>query len=384
MEDTDTDTDTDADTDADTLMSIGAFARRVGLAPSALRFYDDCDVLRPAYVDDATGYRYYAPEQQARAVLVRRLREAGVPLTDAAVVLDGTREEARAVLQEHATRTRETAASAQVAIQEVLRTLPDGTSWTTKAKACVGGAELASAVRQVAPAVASGTAQEEFPVLGHILIEIDGQEVRLVATDRYRLAVRTLRAMSMEGDSWHVLVAASEMKDVAAWAMRMPDVSIEAGREGARLRSGAHSRTLPTADETDLPFPDYQMVLDNFPIARHRVITDRAALRTALAAAGYGDAPIILRADEQQFTLSPGDPDPESDPEEVMLPAICTGPPLRIAFDPEVLLAAIEAGVGPDVLLEISSPDMPVVVRSADQGSFTTLVMPVHDAAADK
>ncbi|MEH6373512.1 MerR family transcriptional regulator [Streptomyces sp. KLMMK] len=394
MEDTDTDTDTG--TDIGTLMSIGAFARRVGLAPSALRFYDDCDVLRPAHVDDATGYRYYAPEQQARAVLVRRLREAGVPLTDASVVLDGTDEEARAVLQEHATRARETAASAQVVIEEILRALPGGTPWTTKAKAkakakakgnaiakvCVGGAELASAVRQVAPAVASGPVGDEFPVLGHILIEIDGQEVRLVATDRYRLAVRTLRAISMEGDPCHVLIAASEMKDAAAWAMRMPDVSIEVDREGARLRSGARSRTLPTADETVLPFPDYRMVLDNFPMTRHRLITDRAALRTALAEAGYGDAPIILRTDEQQLALTPGEPAPGSD--GLMLPAICTGPPLRIAFDPHVLLAVIEAGVGPDVLLEISSPDQPVVVRSADQGSFTTLVMPVHDAAADK
>ncbi|WP_058043076.1 MerR family transcriptional regulator [Streptomyces roseifaciens] len=366
--------------DTDTLMSIGAFARLVGLAPSALRFYDDCDVMRPAYVDDATGYRYYAPEQQARAALVRRLREAGVPLIDAAVVLDGTREEARAVLQGHATRARETATSAQVAIQEILRTLPDGTPWTSKAKVCVGGAELASAVRQVAPAVASGPVREEFPVLGHVLIEIGGQEVCLVATDRYRLAVRTLRATSAEGDSWHALVAASDMKDVASWAMRMPDVSIEAGRDGARLRSGAHSRTLPTADETVLPFPDYQMVLDNFPITRHRVITERAALRTALAEAGYADAPIVLRTDEQQLTLTPA----EREPDQITLPAICTGPPLRIAFDPEVLLAVIEAGVGPDVLLEISSPDRPVVVRSADQGSFTTLVMPVHDAAADK
>ncbi|MFE5870327.1 MerR family transcriptional regulator [Streptomyces roseifaciens] len=389
------DTDTDTDTDAGTLMGIGAFARRVGLAPSALRFYDDCDVLRPAYVDDATGYRYYAPEQQARAVLVRRLREAGVPLTDASVVLDGTDDEARAVLQEHARRARVTAASAQVVIQEILRALPDGTPWTTKAKArakanakanakvCVGGAELASAVRQVAPAVASGPARDEFPVLGHILIEVDGQEVRLVATDRYRLAVRTLRAKSMEGDPWHALIAASDMKDVAAWAMRIPDVSIEADGEGARLHSGAHSRTLPTADETVLPFPDYRMVLDNFPTPRHRVITDRAALRTALAEAGYSDAPVILRADEQQLTLTPGEPDPGS--HGLTLPAICTGPPLRrIAFDPQVLLAAIEAGVGPDVLLEVSSPDQPVVVRSADQGSFTTLVMPVHDAAADK
>jgi DNA polymerase III sliding clamp (beta) subunit (PCNA family) len=45
-----------------------------------------------------------------------------------------------------------------------------------------------------------------------------------------------------------------------------------------------------------------------------------------------------------------------------------------------VLLAALDAGVGPDVLLEVSSPTRPVVVRSADQGSFTTLVMPVQDA----
>ncbi|WP_319018486.1 MerR family transcriptional regulator [Microbispora sitophila] len=86
--------------DTDALMSIGAFARRVRLAPSALRFYDDCDVLHPAHVDDSTGYRYYSPDQEARAVLVRRLREAGMPLTDASVVLDGTREEALAILEE--------------------------------------------------------------------------------------------------------------------------------------------------------------------------------------------------------------------------------------------------------------------------------------------
>jgi DNA polymerase III sliding clamp (beta) subunit (PCNA family) len=59
------------------------------------------------------------------------------------------------------------------------------------------------------------------------------------------------------------------------------------------------------------------------------------------------------------------------------VPAIRTGPPLSIAFDPVVLVAALDAGVGPDVLLEVCDPRSPVVVRSADQGSFTTLVMPV-------
>jgi DNA-binding transcriptional MerR regulator len=357
--------------DTDALMSIGAFARRVGLAPSALRFYDDCDVLRPAYVDDATGYRYYAPDQQARAVLVRRLREAGMPLTDASVVLDGNHEEARAVLEEHARRARETAASAQSAIEEILRDLPGRARW---AKACVGGAELASAVRQVAPTVASAPVREEFPVLGCVLIELDGQEVRLVATDRYRLAVRALRPSSIEGDPCQVLVSVSEMKDIASWAMRLPDIGVEVDRQGARLRSGRDSRALPTVDET---FPDYRMILDDLPAARHRIITDRAALRAALADALHG-GPVTLHTDEQQLTLA------SRDSVKTTLPAICTGAPLRIAFAAEVLLPALDAGVGPDVLLEISSPTQPVVVRSADQGSFTTLVMPVHDALADE
>ncbi|MCX4639442.1 MerR family DNA-binding transcriptional regulator [Streptomyces platensis] len=45
--------------DPEQLLTIGVFARRVGLAPSALRFYDDCGLLRPARVDAVTGYRRY-------------------------------------------------------------------------------------------------------------------------------------------------------------------------------------------------------------------------------------------------------------------------------------------------------------------------------------
>ncbi|MBB2741836.1 UNVERIFIED_ORG: DNA-binding transcriptional MerR regulator [Microbispora rosea subsp. rosea] len=350
--------------DTDALMSIGAFARRVGLAPSALRFYDDCDVLHPAYVDDATGYRYYSSDQEARAVLVRRLREAGMPLTDASVVLDGTREEALAILEEHARRARETAASAQSAIEEILRGLPSGAH---RATVRLDGAELASAVRQVAPAVASASAREEFPVLGCVLIEVERQEVRLVATDRYRLAVRALRPSSVEGDPCHFLVGVAELKNIASQAIRLPDIGIEVDRQGVRLYGAGASRDLPTVDET---FPDYRMMLDNLPTARHRIIADRTAVRQAIAAAGH-DGPLTLSADEQHLTVA-------SRGQAVStLAAICTGPPVRIAFDPGVLLPALDAGVGPDVLLKVSSPTQPVVVRSADQGSFTTLVMPV-------
>ncbi|MFC7309561.1 MerR family transcriptional regulator [Streptomyces monticola] len=374
--------------DTDALMSIGAFARRVGLAPSALRFYDDCGVLHPAHVDGDTGYRSYSPGQETRAVLVRRLREAGMPLTDACVVLDGSHEEARAVLEQHARKARDTAAAAQSAVEEVLRDLPRGHGPWTAAR--IGGAELASAVRQVAPAVATGDARQEFPVLGCVLVELDGPELRLVATDRYRLAVRTLRARSPEGAPRSLLVGAEELRDAAAWAMRREELTIEVDEGGTRLRGESDVRMLATVDDT---FPDYRLVLEGLPAVRHRIITDRTALRGRLVGAGAaaGGGPVSLRTGGQRLTLVPRDPGDHGnhgnhfdcvdhgDREPDTLPALCTGGPLSISFDPEVLVPALDAGVGPDVLLEISAPTGPVVVRSADQGSFTTLVMPVAD-----
>ncbi|MEU6033903.1 MerR family transcriptional regulator [Actinomadura sp. NPDC047616] len=355
--------------DVDALLSIGAFARRVGLAPSALRFYDDCGVLRPAFVDDATGYRYYHPDQEARAVLVRRLRTAGMPLTEASVVLDGTPEEARAVLEGHARKSRETAAAAQSAIEEILRDLSAGASRTV---ARVGGAELSSAVRQVVPAAASPAVAEEFPILGGVLIELDGEEVRLVATDRYRLAVRTLRPHSFEGAQGQVVVDASAMKDVIPWAVRLAEVGLEVDGQTARIHGDGQSVTFPAIEGT---YPDYRMILDHLPAVRNRLITGRQALRDRLAD-GAGDGPVTLHADDHRLVLE------GCEPAAAELPAICTGPPLRIAFDPAVLLAALDVGVGPDVLLEVTSDIQPVVVRSADQGSFTTLVMPVRGTGA--
>jgi hypothetical protein len=48
------------------LMPNGDFARRSGLTSSALRFYADSGLLRPAEVDPASGYRYYGKHAHDR------------------------------------------------------------------------------------------------------------------------------------------------------------------------------------------------------------------------------------------------------------------------------------------------------------------------------
>ena len=70
------------------LLTIGAFARAARLSPKALRLYDELGLLRPVRVDEASGYRYYSPDQLERARLVAWLRRLGMPLASIAEVCD--------------------------------------------------------------------------------------------------------------------------------------------------------------------------------------------------------------------------------------------------------------------------------------------------------
>ncbi|MFE9768203.1 MerR family transcriptional regulator [Streptomyces sp. NPDC005808] len=345
------------------LLSISAFARRVGLAPSALRFYDDSRVLRPARVDAVTGYRFYSPEQEARAVLLRGLREAGLPLAEVSVVLDGPEHVGREVLERYLERMRAQTQTAKAALAVALRSLSTASS-TTEVR--IDGVELASAVRQVVPAAAS---DGEHPALDCVLIEIDDGEVRLIATDRYRLSMRVLKPAALDGGPCHLLMHTADLIELGQWAARVHQVTLQVGPDGARARSATQSCVLATVDAE---FPSYREMLSALPPTEYRVIVDRLALRDAVNSRG-DSAPIAVSFADDELVLSWADHS-----QTAALPAICHEDlPQLIGFDPAVLAPALEAGVGPDVLLEISAADRPVVVRSADQGTFTTLVMPV-------
>jgi DNA-binding transcriptional MerR regulator len=75
-------------TDSDQLMTIGAIARRSRLSLKALRLYDELGLLRPASVDESTGYRHYRDDQVERARLIGLLRRLEMPLDRIGQVLD--------------------------------------------------------------------------------------------------------------------------------------------------------------------------------------------------------------------------------------------------------------------------------------------------------
>jgi len=86
----------------ESLMPIGRFSRASRLSVKALRLYDAEGLLVPAWVDPASGYRHYRPDQIRRAGTIRVLRMVDMPLARVREVLDLDSPDAvRAALAEH-------------------------------------------------------------------------------------------------------------------------------------------------------------------------------------------------------------------------------------------------------------------------------------------
>src|SRR3954453_20263808 len=67
---------------------IGTVARLAQVSVRTLRYYDEIGLLRPVWVDPATGYRWYDPDQLHRLHRILALRELGVRLVDIGRLLD--------------------------------------------------------------------------------------------------------------------------------------------------------------------------------------------------------------------------------------------------------------------------------------------------------
>ncbi len=110
------------------MLAIGEFSRLTHLSVRTLRRYHDADLLVPAAVDAATGYRSYSADQIPLAQVIHRLRELDVPLADVHRIVHTADPDTRAGLvadhlqrlEEQLDRTR----SAVVSLRRLLRPEP--------------------------------------------------------------------------------------------------------------------------------------------------------------------------------------------------------------------------------------------------------------------
>lgn len=248
----------------------------------------------------------------------------------------------------------------------------------------VGSDAFAAAVSAVA--VAAGR-DDALPVLTGIRIEIDGEQVTLAATDRYRLAVRTLRWAPVEvAMQATALVPARTLADAAKSLTSGAEISLSlaSNAPGEGLIGLSSADRSATSRLLDGEFPKYRSLLPD--VAASTASVDSAALTDAVrrvALVASRTSPIRLSFSEDGVTLEAGGVD-EAEAQET-LPASFEGEPLTIAFNATYLLDGLGSLDSDEARLAFTGPTKPAVLTGksgADDGTdHRYLLMPVRLAS---
>jgi DNA polymerase III subunit beta len=254
-----------------------------------------------------------------------------------------------------------------------------------EASGTIPGQTFTQAVAQVSVAADRG---DTLPILTGVRVEIDGDKVTMLATDRYRLAMRELTWHPSSPEASHVaLVPARTLSETAKalGAAGSIDVALGDADHGDGLigfEAGARRATTRLLDG------EYPKVTSIFPgsvdtvavIETARLI--EAVRRVALVA--ERNTPVRLRFTDGQVAIEAGTGDDAQGSEA--LEASLTGPEVESAFNPQFLLDGLGALGTAYTRMAFTQPSRPCVISGQAEAegdsdeTYRYVLMPVRFA----
>jgi DNA polymerase-3 subunit beta len=262
-----------------------------------------------------------------------------------------------------------------------------------QAAGSVGSDAFASAVSQSATAAGR---DDTLPALTGVRIEIEGDVLTLISTDRYRLAVRELRWTPARPDlSAAVLVPARALAETARSLTSGAEVSIalalpgEGGPDGGGLAAGGDGmigfegggrRT--TTRLLGGEFPKYQALLPNHVSSTAELSTGllaEAVKRVALVAERNTAVRLAFAPGELVLEAGTGE---EAQAVEVLEASYDGDEPLSIAFNPQYLLDGLSAIDSDTVRMSFTEGGKPALITGKPapdgQPDYRYLLMPIR------
>jgi DNA polymerase-3 subunit beta len=242
---------------------------------------------------------------------------------------------------------------------------------------------FASAVAQVA--IAAGR-DDTLPTLTGIRMEIEGGNIVLAATDRYRLAVREFSWNPKNSSiSVNALIPAKTLADTAK-SLATTDlvtIALSAGGSGEGLIGFEGSGRRTTTRLLDGEFPKYRTLLPSEAATVASV--DTAALADAVkrvALVAERNTPVRLAFDGSEVVLRAGAGE-DAQANEVVECQV-DGDGLEIAFNPTYLLDGLSAVDSVTTTFSFTQATRPAVLTGADNSAasgvddYRYLLMPVR------
>jgi DNA polymerase-3 subunit beta len=236
----------------------------------------------------------------------------------------------------------------------------------------VAGGELALALRQV---VRAASMDEARPILTGILWSLEGDTLKLVATDSFRLAVRELPVKEAPNESSAIIPG----RALAEFGRHLAgigegEVNVWLGESQAVFTAG---RTTLTTRLIDGEFPNHRQLIPEGYANHLDIKTEsfaKAVERVGLVAREHTPVKIHLGAEVQLTATEAG----VADAWEVLEDVDYAGEPMVIAFNPRFLGDGLESVESETSRLDIADPAKPAILKGADREDFLYLLMPVR------
>lgn len=217
----------------------------------------------------------------------------------------------------------------------------------------VNSSELADALQQL---VSISSQDDEQPLLQTVLIEAADGSLRLVATDRYRLAVRDLAPIEGADAAFSALLPRAAVRRALA-SLAGTDGPVSLLVDGDHL--GLGDLVLP---RVKAEFVAYRPLLDA-DIPEHVLLVGLADVIAAVPESGN----VSVTFTSGSVLIG-----------QTRVVASYQGSGVTLLVKAEFLAQALASAAGPEVVLEASSSLRPLVVRSADSGTRVHLLMPIN------
>lgn len=235
----------------------------------------------------------------------------------------------------------------------------------------VDARSLAGALRQVVPAASS---DDSRPILTGVLVAAEPEGLRLVATDSYRLAVRDLLGVQVLAEGQSVLLPSRALSELTRLLSGADTVSLRLGEREASFEAGT-SRLTTRLIEGD--FPNYRNLVPrshpNRLTVRREALLD-AVRRVRLLARESTPVRLSQKADGLELLAITQDVGQAHE----FVDASYEGEELTVAFNPEYLVAGLDATLSDEVVLESLDARNPAVLRGVGNEDFFYLLMPVR------
>ena len=231
-------------------------------------------------------------------------------------------------------------------------------------------------VDTIARVARAASRDETRPHLTGVLVTATGSELRMVATDSYRLAVKETKLEAPLEGSLEANVPARTLQELARIA--------SGGAESIGV-AALENQVVFTVDDVELSsrlvegrFPNYQQLLPE--AYEHELRVSREELLEVVRRVGLlaqKNAPLRLSFTEGALDVSAQTPDVGEASES--LPVPFSGEDLEIGFNTEFFREGLESAESEELVLKLISPLRPGLIQSGDEDAgFRYLVMPIR------